>query len=70
MFLRRLEASSGPGTKGVPTYKQRGRGLGPCLLWGGFDKSRLISSSHRIGDTRLTYFHMTVDHKSPKAHAA
>ena len=29
-------------TKGVPTYSQRGRGSGPCLLWGGLDKSRHI----------------------------
>ena len=38
----RLEASSGPRTKGVPTNNQRGRGSRPCLLWGGLDKSRHI----------------------------
>ena len=34
--------ASGPRTKGVPTNNQRGRGSGPCLLWGGLDKSRHI----------------------------
>ena len=29
-------------TKGVPTNDQRGRGSGPCLLWGGLDMSRHI----------------------------
>ena len=38
----RLEASTGPTTKGVPNNNQRGRGSGPCLLWGGLDKSRHI----------------------------
>ena len=38
----RLVASPGPRTKGVPTYNQSGRGSGPCLLWGGLDKSRHI----------------------------
>ena len=38
----RLEASSGPRTKGVPTNNQRGRGSGPCLLWVGLDKSSYI----------------------------
>ena len=36
----RLEASWGPRTEGVPTNNQRGWGSGPCLLWGGLDKSR------------------------------
>ena len=38
----RLEASSGPRTKGVPTNNPRGRGSGPCLLWGTLGKSRHI----------------------------
>ena len=41
----RLEANSGPRTKGVPTNNQRGRGSGPCLLWGGLDMSRHIVST-------------------------
>ena len=42
LWSARLERSSGPRTKGVPTYNQRGRRSGPCLLWGGLDKSRHI----------------------------
>ena len=38
----RLEASSDQKTKGAPTNNQRGRGSGPCFLWGGLDKFRHI----------------------------
>ena len=34
---RRLYASLGPKAEGVPTNYQRGRGSGPCRLWGGLD---------------------------------
>ena len=37
---RSLYASSGPEAEGVPNYNQRGRGSGPCRLWGGLDKAR------------------------------
>ena len=37
-----MEASSCPRTKGVFTNNQKGRWSGPCLLWGGLDKSRHI----------------------------
>ena len=40
---RSLYASSGPKAEGVPTNNQRGRGSGPCRLWGGLDKARHIS---------------------------
>ena len=36
---RSLYASSGPKAEGVPTNNQRGRGSGPCRLWGGLDKA-------------------------------
>ena len=39
---RSLYASSGPKAEGVPTNNQRGRGSGPCRLWGGLDKARHI----------------------------
>ena len=39
---RILYASSGPKAEGVPTNNQRGRGSGPCRLWGGLDKARHI----------------------------
>ena len=39
---RSLYASSGPRDEGVPTNNQRGRGSGPCRLWGGWDKARHI----------------------------
>ena len=39
---RSLYASSGPKAEGVPTNNQRGRGSGPCRLWGGLDKVRHI----------------------------
>ena len=39
---RSLYASLGPKAKGVPTNSQRGRGSGPCRLWGGLDKARHI----------------------------
>ena len=35
-----LYVSSGQKAEGVPTYNQRGRGSGPCRLWGGLDKAR------------------------------
>ena len=38
----RLYASLGPKTEGVPTNNKRGRGSGPCRLWGGLDKARHI----------------------------
>ena len=34
-----LETSSGQSTESVWTNNQRGQGSGPCLLWGGLDKS-------------------------------
>ena len=34
---RSLYASSGPKAEGVPTNNQRGRGSGPCRLWGCLD---------------------------------
>ena len=37
---RSLYASSGPKAEGVPTNNQRGRGSGPCRLWGGLDKAK------------------------------
>ena len=37
-----LETSSGSRTEGVPTNNQRGREPGPCLLWGGLNKSRHV----------------------------
>ena len=39
---RSLYSSSGPEAEGVPTNNQRGRGSGPCRLWGGLDKARHI----------------------------
>ena len=39
---RSLYARSGPKAEGVPTNNHRGRGLGPCRLWGGLDKARHI----------------------------
>ena len=39
---RSLYASAGPKAEGVPTNNQRGRGSGPCRLWGGLDKARHI----------------------------
>ena len=39
---RSLYASPGPKAEGVPTNNQRGRGSGPCRLWGGLDKARHI----------------------------
>ena len=39
---RSLYASSGRKAEGVPTNNQRGRGSGPCRLWGGLDKARHI----------------------------
>ena len=39
---RSLYASSGPKAEGVPTNNQRGRGSGPCRLWGGLDNARHI----------------------------
>ena len=39
---RSLYASSGQKAEGVPTNNQRGRGSGPCRLWGGLDKARHI----------------------------
>ena len=36
---RSLYASSGPKAEEVPTNDQRGRGSGPCRLWGGLDKA-------------------------------
>ena len=40
--MRSLYASSGPEAERVPTNNQRGRGPGPCRLWGGLDKARHI----------------------------
>ena len=37
-----LYPSSGPKAEGVPINNQRGRGSGPCRLWGGLDKARHI----------------------------
>ena len=34
--------SSGPEAEGVLSNNQRGRGSGPCRLWGGLDKARHI----------------------------
>ena len=39
---RSLYASSGPKAEGVPTNNQRGRGSGPCRIWGGLDKAHHI----------------------------
>ena len=39
---RSLYPSSGLKAEGVPTNNQRGRGSGPCRLWGGLDKARHI----------------------------
>ena len=39
---RSLYASSGPKAEVIPTNNQRGRGSGPCRLWGGLDKARHI----------------------------
>ena len=39
---RSLYASSSPKAERVPTNNQRGRGSGPCRLWGGLDKARHI----------------------------
>ena len=39
---RSLYASSGPKAEGVPANNHRGRGSGPCRLWGGLDKARHI----------------------------
>ena len=39
---RSLYATSGPKAEGVPTYNERGRGSGPCHIWGGLDKARHI----------------------------
>ena len=40
--MHSLYASSGPKAEGVSTNNQRGRGSGPCRLWGGLDKARHI----------------------------
>ena len=37
-----IYASSGPKAEGVPSNNQRGRGPGPCRLWGGLDNARHI----------------------------
>ena len=39
---RSLYASSGQKAEGVQTNNQKGRGSGPCRLWGGLDKTRHI----------------------------
>ena len=39
---RSLYASSGHKAEGAPTNNQRGRGSGPCRLWGGLHKARHI----------------------------
>ena len=39
---RSLYAISGPKAEGAPTNNQRGRGSGPCRLWGDLDKARHI----------------------------
>ena len=39
---RNLYASSGPKTEGVPTNNQRGRGSGPCRLWGGCETDFVV----------------------------
>ena len=42
VYQKSLYASSGPKAEGVPTNNQRGRGSGPCRLWGGFGEARHI----------------------------
>ena len=39
---RSLYASSSQKAEGVQTNNQRGRGSGPCRLWGGLDKARHV----------------------------
>ena len=56
---RSLYASSGPKAEGVPTNNQRGRGSGPCRLWGGLDKAR-PSWLHIVSNN--TSSHMLLGH--------
>ena len=51
---RSLYASSGPKAEGVPTNNQRGRGSGPCRLWGGLDKARhIVPTANQFNSTQL-----------------
>ena len=48
---RSLYASSGPKAEGVPTNNQRGRGSGPCRLWGGLDKAPSYIPNHLVSQS-------------------
>ena len=52
---RSLYVSLGPKAEGVPTNNQRGRGSGPCSLWGGLDKARhIVPTALLVRVQRLT----------------
>ena len=54
---RSLYASSGPKAEGVPTNNQRGRGSGPCRLWGGLDKARhIVPTALLVRVQHYTYY--------------
>ena len=53
---RSLYASSGPKAEGVPTNNQRGRGSGPCRLWGG----------DRLNTKELMHCHSGTNNRAPR----
>ena len=55
-----LHASSGPKAEEVPTNNQRGRGSGPCRLWGGLDKARHIVPIALLVQRLRNYLYKTV----------
>ena len=64
----RLEATSGPRTKGVPTNNHRERVSGHCLHWGDLDKSRKTKDSHSQISEAVRSQEVTNTHQSVSAH--